>query len=184
MKRFYCLIFSLIMVLTFSLFGCTGYSYGEPCKDGKHDYAGWVYQNDATCYEDGTEVSICKNPYCSAKLVRVKEGTKLTHDIVFIDVLEPTCYSFGCSISYYHCNHCEDNFSDQNATTLISDLSPYLIDKVAHVFEDDWTIDRPSTKNERGERSKHCENYEHCGARTQIESILSKTEDGSWTPNM
>ena len=184
MKRFFSIIFSLIIVLSVSLFGCSGYSYGEPCKNDEHDYAGWVYQNDATCYDDGTEVAVCKNPYCSAKLVRIKEGTKLTHNIEFIDVLEPTCYSIGCSISYYHCTHCEDNFSDENANSKISNLSPYLIDKVGHVYEDEWTIDKKPTKTERGEQSKHCVNYEHCKARDQVESIASITEGPGWTPNM
>lgn len=43
-----------------------------------HDYGEYVYQNDATCTTDGTEVSSCSR--CESTLTRTAKGTALGHD--------------------------------------------------------------------------------------------------------
>lgn len=43
--------------------------------DGEHDYTGYVYNNDATCTEDGTETATCL--ICGKTITRVVVGSAL-----------------------------------------------------------------------------------------------------------
>lgn len=48
----------------------------KDCRAGKHQFFNYVYNNDATCRQDGTEVAKCL--YCDAKGVRCAEGSSKT----------------------------------------------------------------------------------------------------------
>lgn len=182
MKRFWCILFSLILLFSVTAFGCKDFSYGEPCADNKHTYGEYVYQNDATCFEDGTEIARCTNPYCSAKLTRVKEGSQLTHQLEKHPVCAPTCYSYGYSSSFYECIHCHTYYSKNNAIdeNILTSLDHLIIEKAAHSYQLSFTVDISATAYDPGIKSRHCVNYEHCGSRTEITTIPSWKDDNQW----
>ena len=166
--------------------GCKDFAYGEPCADDNHTYGEYVYQNNATCFEDGTEMARCVNPYCPAKLIRSKPNTQLTHNPIKTESCAPTCYSHGYSQSFYQCSHCKTYFSS-NVTTnenilTDSDIQNITIPKSEdyHVFESNYTIDIPAGKREEGLKSRHCIHYSKCYGRTDITVIPSITDDDSW----
>lgn len=184
MKRFVCLLLSLIFVASISLVGCVDYAYGEPCAEDKHSYGAYVYQNDATCFEDGTEVARCVNPYCPAKLVRSKAGTQLTHNPQLIAKCDPTCYSDGYTQDFYQCSHCKTYFSEQSATeqSILTSIEHLVIPKSEqyHIFEVGYTVDIPAGNRTEGLKSRHCIHYNKCYGRTDITAIPSRQDDDGW----
>ena len=78
-----------------------------------HNLGDYIYNNDATCDEDGTETSTCING-CGKTDVRKKEGSKLGHDYIE-EVVLPTCEAAG--YTNYTCKNdsshtYKDNFVD------------------------------------------------------------------------
>ena len=52
---------------------------GEDTQTEEHHFTDYVYNNDATCTEDGTETATCNDEDCTETDTRVKEGTALGH---------------------------------------------------------------------------------------------------------
>lgn len=185
MKKLFLLLISCIFAFScvFAL-GCScSDEYTEPCKDGEHVYGAWVYQNDATCLKDGTEIRSCENPYCMSKESRTVSGTRiLEHNIVFVAEKQAYCLEEGVK-AHYECSICKTAFTDQQGQNIISDLSTLSIPKTKHEYEDYFTDDILPDKYTSGERSKHCIHYEKCGSRIEVEEIPSWTDaPEGWTP--
>ena len=182
MKRICYVFLSLILIFSATTFGCKDFSYGEPCADNKHAYGAYVYQNDATCFENGTEVARCTNPYCSAKLTRTAQNTKLTHSLEKHSACAPTCYSVGYSSAFYECIHCHTYYSQNNAIdeNILQSIDHMIIPKTEHTYELSYTVDVLATNHEEGLKSRHCVNFDICGARTDIKSIPAKMNDDYW----
>ena len=69
-----------------------------------HSFTNYVYQNDATCLEDGTEVAACDHAGCTAKDERTAKGTAKGHrftNYVYQD--DATCLEDGTEIAA--CDH-------------------------------------------------------------------------------
>ncbi|MBO4990386.1 MAG: hypothetical protein J6D37_08660 [Clostridia bacterium] len=62
----------------------------------------YVYQNDATCTEDGTEKAVC---YCGEVSTRTKESTKLGHNYVLAADQPDERYEL------HSCSRCGDSYS-------------------------------------------------------------------------
>ncbi len=58
-----------------------------------HDFSEYVYNNDATTEEDGTETAVCSR--CGEKHTRVKQGTKLPSTNPVIENTNPVIDGFG-----------------------------------------------------------------------------------------
>ena len=183
MKKLFLLLISCIFAFScvFAL-GCScSDEYTEPCKDGEHIYGAWVYQNDATCLKDGTEIRSCKNPYCHSSESRVKAGTRvLVHNIVFVPEADYKCVKDGTK-AHYKCTICGTLYQDQQGQTVITDDSTLIIPKTDHVYEDVWTTDQEPSGYEEGSESRHCIHFDKCGEKTDEREILSWTEDDNWT---
>lgn len=172
-------------------FSCKDDDYGKPCEDGKHTYGSWVYQNDATCLKDGTEVRTCTNSYCNAKQTRTKSGTKVaSHSLSFVEEVQATCLQNG-NHDHYKCSICNSCFSDANAQNLLSQ-DQVVIPKTEHIYdyESDLTVDVAPEKNNWGLASRHCKFFDLCGERTDITPLPPETEinfdengNPTWTPN-
>ena len=186
MKKLLFVLLSCIFAFScvFAL-GCScSDEYTEPCKDGEHVYGDWVYQNDATCLKDGTEVRSCENPYCTAKESRIKDGTRvLQHNIVFVAEKQAYCLEEGVK-AHYECSICKTAFSDQAGQNVIADKSTLSIPKTQHEYEDTWTVDKKATGHTDGSESRHCIHFDKCGNKTD-DRVIPKWDDdpNGWSPN-
>ena len=159
LKKIFLCILSLIILSTVCFAGCKDDDYGKPCENGKHTYGAYVYQNDATCTTDGTEVAHCTNTYCNAKKTRVSTAhPKTGHSITFVDEIPATCTENGM-LAHYKCQNCGEIYSDENGTQIIENASSLQINKKGHTFpldEAEWEIIIEAQKNEPGRKRKHC----------------------------
>ena len=109
MKKKFLLIllaFASALCLCFGLAACGGLFGG--CA---HNFV-WVYNNDATCTEDGTETGECTK--CGDFDYRTKVGSKLGHDMVFLAAQEATCSECG-QPAHNVCSRCGYT-TDKNVT--------------------------------------------------------------------
>ena len=185
MKRLFLLLISCIFAFScvFAL-GCScSDEYTEPCKDGEHVYGAWVYQNDATCLKDGTEIRSCENPYCMSKESRTVSGTRiLEHNIVEVAHEEAKCYKKGV-VGHFKCTICETAFTDQAGQNVIADKTTLSIPVTDPIFEETWTVDTPATAHNDGEESRHCINFGDCNHKTDKRPIPKWDDDNNWTEN-
>lgn len=124
MKKFLAVLTAVIICLTFC--GCNvNDKEGSACKNNNHDFVTYVYDNNATCFADGTETARCSNIYCSATHTRVKQGSKLSHSLEHYSATGNTCCKAGY-IEHYLCTLCLTAFSDENATQVIENKDLYL----------------------------------------------------------
>ncbi len=87
--------------LVFGISACDDKSGGYTMHT--HSFTNFVYNNDATCTEDGTETEVCT---CGAKGgIRTKSGTALGHDIKPLPAKEATCSENGYS-AHNGCSRC------------------------------------------------------------------------------
>ena len=187
MKRFSCILLSLIVLLSISFAGCKDFNYGKPCAEGKHVYGAWVFQNDATCFDDGTEIAECTNPYCNSYLERVKVGSKLSHNYQLISACAPTCYSVGYSQDHHECTRCHTHFAfDGEVYVIMTDvqLEAITLAKVDHEYIHEFKTDVPPGYYTPGSQSYHCKNYQFCKAKTNVTEIppIADADDGTWFP--
>ena len=88
-----------------------GRGYGEVDPDS-HSFTNYVYNNDATCTEDGTETAKCDR--CGAIDTRKKAGTA-GHRAVKTEAEAATCTEDG-NIEYWTCEICGKYFDDEALT--------------------------------------------------------------------
>lgn len=82
-----------------------------------HSFTNYVYNNNATCTEDGTETAKCDR--CDVTDTRIKETTVLGHNAEKIEVKEPTETEAG-NIAYWYCERCGKYFKDEALTQEIT----------------------------------------------------------------
>lgn len=94
----------VLIVLVAALCLCCGLA---ACGGGEgpshtHKFKKYVYNDDATCTEDGTETGTCS---CGATDTRTKKGTALGHNIVHLEAKEASCAEAGYS-AHNGCSRC------------------------------------------------------------------------------
>ena len=93
-----------------------GREYGDLDPDN-HSFTNYVYNNDATCTENGTETAKCDR--CDVTDTREKTGTALGHKAVKTEAKAAT-YTEDGNIEYWYCEACGKYFSDEALTQVIS----------------------------------------------------------------
>ena len=134
-----------------------------------HKYTNYVYNNDATEYEDGTETAYCDYG-CGTADTRVKEGSKLEHVHVF-DLKDKNPGTFASNATcqekarfYYSC------VCGERGTETFEDGE--LVD---HYFEN-YVYNNDATEYEDGTETANC--YYGCGetdTRVVVGSALGHT---------
>ncbi len=132
-----------------------------------HFFTNYVYNNDASCMEDGTETAKCE--YCDETFTRIKENSALGHnypDEFTVDV-EPTCETDGLKSKY--CSRC-------NARTEIT-----KIDKQGHNFSN-YTYNNDATCVADGTETAICSRCTKEDTRIKVGTVLgySGHKFGDW----
>lgn len=118
-------------------------------------------QKEATCTQEGyTGDSYCK--YCNVKTAAGKVIPKRPHTPVVDKAVAATCTTEG-KTEGSHCSVCNAVITEQKTVPALD-----------HDWDKEYTIDRPATKDEEGEKSIHCK---RCTERINIEA-LPKIEEG------
>ena len=108
-KKFWLILLAIAsaLCLAFAIAACgggNGENSGSGEGEGKHTHSfTWVYNDDATCIEDGTETQHCSCGETGE--TRTKTGTKLGHDIQPLPAKEATCSESGYS-AHNGCTRC------------------------------------------------------------------------------
>ncbi len=76
---------------------------GHAANWNSHTFVDYVFNNDSTCLEDGTETAACGNANCAASHTRTAVGSALGHDMKGV-VTEPLCQEGGYTT--YTCQRC------------------------------------------------------------------------------
>lgn len=83
---------------------------GAKADFSSHTFSGYVYNDDATCTEDGTETGKCTNVQCSTTHTRTCVGSALGHDYAK-KIIPPTCEERGMTMGV--CQRCgHDDYSE------------------------------------------------------------------------
>ena len=100
-----------------------GRSYNATTSDNVaalgHDWGEWTVTTEATCDHAGVETRECQRTGCDARETR--PITQLTHKLVFVPAVAPTCTTDG-SIAHYECALCGKYFSDQAGETELTNI--------------------------------------------------------------
>ncbi len=124
MKKLLTTAIALAMVASFTLgvAACGGKDEGGTDEGHTHSFA-WVYNDDATCIEDGTETQHCSCGETGE--TRTKTGTKLGHDIQPLPAKEATCSESGYSAhnGCTRCGYTTDNVTYADALHLRYELN-------------------------------------------------------------
>ena len=118
----------LIILLTMLMIAACAIGFAA-CNSGSsdtggghtHNFSDYVYNNDATCTQDGTETATCT--LCSVTDTRTRVGSALGHDIVHYDAQEATCTDAGWE-AYDACTRCD--------YTTYEEISPLGHDLIHH----------------------------------------------------
>ncbi|MBR5427180.1 MAG: Ig-like domain-containing protein [Clostridia bacterium] len=84
-----------------------GLIYGGTVNVRSHAFGEYVFNNDATCLEDGTMTAHCL--YCDAVDTVTDEGTALGHNYLAVKS-NPTCTEAG--FTSHFCTRCGNSFTD------------------------------------------------------------------------
>ncbi len=106
-RKFLTVLFSIVaaLCLCFGLAAC-GETPETPIH--MHTFTDYVYNNDATCTEDGTETAKCTG--CEEENTRTKFGTRLGHEYLhFTSNGDATCLADGTETA--KCERCESRFT-------------------------------------------------------------------------
>ncbi len=87
----------------------------------------------------------------------ISEDTLCSHNYVSEVIKESTCTEAG--VRKYTCSLCQDSYTES-------------IDKIAHQYSDEWTVDVKPTYEAEGSKSRHCVN---CDAKTDV-TVIPKLE--------
>ncbi len=111
----------------------------------------------------------------------VEKPYTIAHTTKYHEVQTATCTEAG-NIAYWSCDGCNKNFSDENGTTEITDVT---IPPKGHSW-DEWLVTKPATATEPGEKTHSCLN--NCGivetdiipaTGTEEQNCTIKYENGS-----
>ncbi len=112
-----------------------------------HSFTTYVYDNNATCFKNGTETAHCDNEGCTATDTRIVTGSKLKHE--FTDYKsngDATCKDDGTKTAT--CNH------NCGTTSTIRDVDSRL--SVAHTPGTEVEVLVPATCTEKGVGRSFC----------------------------
>ena len=85
---------------------------------GEHDWGAWVTDSESSCTTGGTRHRICND--CGE---RQEETLPVgAHDLNFVKAVEATCTEEG-NVAHWHCSECGKNYSDEEATEVLSDVT-------------------------------------------------------------
>ncbi len=107
-----------------------------------HSFTNYVFQNDATCLEDGTEIAQCDHTGCTATDERTAQGTAMGHsftDYVFQN--DATCLEDGTEIA--QCDHTGCTATDERTaqgTATGHSFTDYVFQNDATCLEDGTEI--------------------------------------------
>lgn len=135
--------------------GC-GYSTYREIKPLGHSFENYIYNNDATCTEDGTETAKCSR--CEATDIRVKEDSALGHEMSF-HAQTATCTEDGAR-AYWSCATCKKNFAEREGDT---ELSSVEMNALGHEFT----------------AENRCVRYDECGETWEFSDGLTYRQEGS-----
>ena len=76
----------------------------------EHSFTNYVYNNDATCINDGTETAVCDNIGCDETHTRIKEGSIAEHSYVSNGTKEPTCTEDGYTLYVCSTKGCSEYY--------------------------------------------------------------------------
>ncbi|MCI9547207.1 MAG: hypothetical protein HFH60_11055 [Lachnospiraceae bacterium] len=116
---------------------------------------------EATCQREGYTGDV----YCSGCGALIRKGTvveKKAHTLVTDEAIPATCTEEG-KTQGSHCSVCNEVIEEQE-----------IISPLGHDWDSEYTIDKPATAEEDGEKSIHCR---RCQERKDIQSI-PKEEPG------
>ncbi len=108
--------FAAIFAIVSALYLCLGLSAcGKKDDSHTHSFTNYVYNNDATCTEDGTETATCD--VCNEKDTRTKPGTALGHDFqTYISNDDATCTENGTeTTTCERCHIAQDTRTKQDS---------------------------------------------------------------------
>ncbi len=129
----------------FALVGALCLCFGlAACDRHEHTFTDYVYNDDATCTENGTETAHCDHEGCSKTDTRTKAGTKLGHSMTYHPGTA-TCYAAG-TLDYWSCSRCKKDFADEAGSAEMT------------VYESATPLDHTYTAENK------CVNFETCGA--------------------
>ena len=129
----------------------TLYAQWEEHVHGKTEVRG---KKEATCQTEGyTGDEYCLE--CGRKVLDGEAIEKLPHTIIVDDAIEATCTEDG-KTEGKHCKVCGDIIVRQ-----------VTISAKGHEWNEDYTVDKPATETEEGQKSIHCKRCD------EIKDILS-----------
>lgn len=112
-----------------------------------HAFNTYVYDNNATCFKNGTETAHCDNDGCTATDTRIVTGSKLKHEFTdYTSNNDATCKDDGTKTAY--CNH------NCGTTSTIRDVDSHL--SVAHTVGTEVEVLVPATCTEEGKGRSFC----------------------------
>ncbi|MGN1418463.1 MAG: hypothetical protein ACI4W6_03970 [Acutalibacteraceae bacterium] len=158
-KKMLSVLLSVLMLMSVFAFGTS--AEDTSCE---HIFTNYVYDNNATCYQDGTKTAVCEK--CSAKSTVVDpQHLKTPHtysDELYV-IVEPTCTSTG--VKARKCTVC-GAFEPDNREIVPMKEHSYI-----------WTITKRATCSQEGSKYGVCEN---CGKR--VTETIPATEHtlGEW----
>ena len=135
---------------------------GTPALGGDHEYGEYIYNDDATCTENGTSTSTCAK--CGATDTKVEEESALGHSFTeYVSNNDATCTEDGTKTA--KCDRCDetDTIADEGSAK-------------GHSFTN-YVDDGNATCTEAGTKTAKCDN---CDATdVQATEALGHTE-GEW----
>ena len=151
LSRIFMSLAAFACALSLFLSGCNLFS-----QKHEHKFVNYVYNDDATCLNDGTETAKCEG--CDETHTRVKEGTKKKHEFIFyVSNNDATCTENGTETAKCENCHMTDTREEQDS-------------KKAHSFVS-YASNGDATCTENGTETAKCE---HCDATDTREEKDSK----------
>ena len=112
-------------------------------KEHTHEFSNYVYNNDATCLNDGTETAKCVG--CEKTDTREKTGTKKPHSFInYVSNGDATCTADGTETA--KCETCEKTDTREDTDS-----------KLAHSFTD-YIPNGDATEEADGTKTAKCDN--------------------------
>ncbi len=121
-----------------------------------------VNSTPATCITAGSQTLKCTNSGCTAETItQTLEATGIHTYSVWKETEPATCTKAGSRTRHCTVDGCNAEESE-------------VIPQTAHVYEDEYTVDKAATCTEAGTKSRHCVNYATCGSTTDPQTVEAK----------
>lgn len=159
------ILLTLLAALTLACICVFGASAESVCN---HSFTKYVYDNNATCTQDGTKTAVCDYCNVAKKTVTDPDHPKTGHKEVTLPAVAPTCSKTGLTEGK-KCSVCGVVTVEQS-----------VVPKTAHSFSDELFVIVDSTCYSTGVKARKCT---VCGAFEQDnqEKIPMKEHTYTWT---